>query len=160
MSAEPVYEAPFCPDCRVRARLVTGRTIYPHREDLAGKWLYRCDCGNYCGCHGATKRPLGTPAGPELRKARQLLHERIDPLWQNAWSAYGQTGQPTNVKAIQGKARTRIYEFLAHKLGLEREECHTAMFSIEQCRAAWVALRGVTYGEIREWSKVQKGEQV
>lgn len=34
-----------------------------------------------------------------------------------------------------------------------RKECHTANFTLEQCRAAWRALSGVAYPEIREWHK-------
>lgn len=33
------------------------------------------------------------------------------------------------------------------------EDTHIALFDIEDCRRAWVALRGVTYDQVRIWAK-------
>lgn len=140
MTGKPVTP-PVCPACNVPARLTTGMEVYPHRPDIAGKSFWVCpECGARCGCHPGTSRPLGTPAGPELRRARSLLHDRmIDPLWRGE-------------KDHRHKARGRVYRFLSCKMGIDAKECHTGLFTLEQCRAAWRALRGVTMAEIIKWN--------
>lgn len=60
-------------------------------------------------------------------------------------------------KRIRQKARGRVYAFLAARMGLTTEECHIGHFDIEQCRAAWLALQGRTYAEIRAWAKSKEG---
>ena len=56
-----------------------------------------------------------------------LLHEQIlDPLWKN--------------EPDRKAARRWVYKFLAKALGIERDQCHTGMFTIERCRDAWRAL--------------------
>lgn len=113
------------------------------------------------GCHPGTQKPLGSPADAALRNARQILHNRkIDPLWMNA----DRSGlyDPESDKArthIRKAARGRVYAFLADKLGMTRQQCHTGMFSLEDCRRAWVALRGVSYSEIRDWAHARKAEK-
>ena len=161
--------APTCPACAVPARLTTGAEVYPHRPNLHGKAIWKCDgCGAYVGCHPNTTEPLGTPAGPELRAARMKLHnDMLDPLWKNAWRdpAYAGHRLPPGASkraidqeyrrkqvAVSKCARTRVYEYLAAQLGLTRDQCHTGLFDIEACRRAWVALRGVSYAEIRAWA--------
>lgn len=118
-----------------------------------------CDgCGAYCGCHPGTDTPLGTPAGPELRRARMKLHnEMIDPLWREAdrCGLY----RPEDDKArhkIRRKARSRVYAYLGEKLGIPKDEVHTGMFDIERCRAAWRILRSVSYLQIHEWDKARQ----
>ncbi len=148
--------APTC--CGIPARLTTGVEIYPNRPDLSQKRFYKCDrCGGYCGCHAGTTRSLGTPAGPELRRARSMLHDNmIDPIWKSAVASGGYAPENEEAAAkIRSAARGRVYAYLAHRLGIARKVCHTGMFSIEQCRAAWMALRGVSYPEIRAWYKAQ-----
>lgn len=147
--------APICPTCQTPARLTGGAEIYPHRSDLAALRIWKCDvCPNpYVGCHPGTEVALGTPAGPDLRKARMTLHHsRIDPLWKRAdqCGAY----QPEDARArkqIQRAARVRVYAYLADRMGLTTDETHTGMFSIEQCREAWRVLTGVSYPQIRAW---------
>lgn len=155
----PPKNAPTCGSCSAIARLTTGLEIYPHRFDLHEKQIWKCDgCGGYVGCHPGTTNPLGTPAKWDLRNARRILHnEMIDPLWKTADSCGLYT--PEDEKArhkIRRSARGRVYGYLAQKLGMQRTEIHVGMFDIETCRRAWVALRGVTYPQIREWFKQQK----
>ena len=73
-------------DKRVLARLTNGREVYPHRPDLASTPYWRCDgCGNHIGCHHKTRnptQPLGIIPTPELARARQAIHEVLDPLWK------------------------------------------------------------------------------
>jgi zinc-finger-containing domain len=154
-------EAPLC--CGQPARLTTGREIYPHNHGLADRHFYKCAaCGAYVGCHKGTKRALGIPAGPELRNARQLLHDRrLDPIWKAADQLpdYDFRGDPDAGLArhrVRQTARKRVYAFLADRLEIPREDCHTAAFDLETCRRAWRALAGVTYAEVREWWKARE----
>jgi len=155
--------APICPICETTARLTDGREIYPHRPDLADKPIWACTfCGDtYVGCHPGTEDPLGFPADAALREARILLHHRrIDPLWKNAPVSGGYGRLDTDgIKQVQRAARGRVYGFLAARMGLTRETCHTAMFTLEQCREAWAALKGVSYSEIRDWAKYGDGRK-
>lgn len=150
--------APLCVHCNRPAALTTGARIYPGRADLAAKNIWRCRCGAYVGCHGDTTRPLGRPANSDLRTARIKLHNmRVDPLWQTAV----ETGEyrpesPRAASTIRSAARSRVYAFLADRLGIEPKACHISEFDIETCRRAWVALRGITYPEIRAWARERK----
>lgn len=128
--------APTCMHCNATAALTTGREIYPHMPWLHGKYIWKCPtpgCGSYVGCHPGTATPLGKPANKVTRHARMALHnERFDPIWR---------------KAKKGKrriARTGAYRILAKRMGLSKDEAHISLFTIEQCRAAWRALEGVT----------------
>ncbi|WP_084539622.1 zinc-finger-containing protein [Azorhizobium doebereinerae] len=151
--------APICPACGNAARLTDGSEIYQHRPDLHLKPIWKCDgCGAYVGCHPGGTRPLGTPADAELRVARSKLHEQmIDPLWRTAdvSGEYGAANDRSR-RRIRAKARVRVYDFMSHRLGIPRDECHTGLFDIERCRAAWRALQGITYPEIRAWALKQK----
>jgi hypothetical protein len=150
--------APVCPHCSEPTECVSGRYIYRHaRGTLARKFFWICDeCQAWVGCHGMTKRPLGTPANAELRAARSTLQvRRLDPIWKGAATMRG-LYTPENAKAaaiITSAARTRTYAWLAEQLGIPPERAHVGEFSLEQCRAAWVLLKGVGYQQIREWAK-------
>lgn len=149
------HTPPTCTKCGMISRLTNGEEIYQHRPDLYAKNFYICDCcGGYVGCHGATTKPLGTPADAELRNARNHVHKVLDPIWQSAADsgAYG----PKDQKAafiISRAARGRVYTYLAHHMGIEKELCHTGMFNIEDCRAAWKILHGLSYVTVRDWYK-------
>lgn len=149
-----------CPVCQRLPSLTTGAEIWPGRPELADKPVWRCDaCPDaYVGCHPGTTEPLGFPAGPELRRARMFLHKRMDPLWQTAdlTGGYGTLSQK-DARAVQVAARARIYRFLAACLKVDPERCHTAQFSLEQCRAAWRVLEGAAYPEIKDWCQRGKG---
>jgi zinc-finger-containing domain len=122
-------KAPPCLHCQQRVSLVDGSKIYTHRLDLRSKWFWLCECGAYCGCHPGSTQPLGFPANAETRKARSKLHElRLDPLWKSA---------PKHKRKNQ---RSEVYIFMASKMGLSRDNAHTGMFTIEQCREAWKVL--------------------
>lgn len=150
--------APVCPYCEQPAQLVTGETVYAHRPDLAHKYFWLCaPCGAYVGSHPGTRRPLGTPAKRDLRRAHERLHnEVINPLWLSAPDCgeyeFAQ-GDERARKRIHRSAQPRVYRFLAHKLGLPEAGTHVGMFTLEQCAAARAALKGVTYVEIRDWDK-------
>ncbi|POR42525.1 zinc-finger-containing protein [Methylobacterium sp. V23] len=150
--------APICPACDTAARLTDGAEIYPHRPDLADKPIWACTIceDTYVGCHPGTETPLGFPADAGLREARMLLHRnRIDPLWKGApdCGAYRPESDAAR-KQIQRAARARVYRFLANRMGLTEEACHTGMFTVEQCREAYAALNRVTYLDVRKWAQV------
>ena len=160
-SSKIPHNAPWCEACDIPCRLTTGKEIYPYRADLAKKHVWICDgCKARVGCHPRGSNPMGTPANGHLRRARQLLHERmIDPIWKTAPDHCPNEAngtRPKNKEIFKG-ARSQTYRFLAAKMGLDGEDCHTGMFTLEQCRAAWRALDGVTYPEIQEWAKIQDG---
>ncbi|AWB21202.1 hypothetical protein DA075_09990 [Methylobacterium currus] len=145
---------PLC--CGRSARLTTGAEIYPRQPHLHGRHFYICDaCKGYCGTHRGSTRSLGTPAGPALRFERQHLHAHvIDPLWMEAelCGAY-EDKPPRVVHQIRKRARQRVYEFLADRLGISEQDCHVGMFDMTRCAAAAEALAGVDYPQIREWAR-------
>lgn len=79
----------FCCSCNnnVNARLTNGAEVYPLRDDLHHLPFWKCDkCNNFVGCHHKTKnntKPLGNIPSPQLKKARQKIHELLDPLWKS-----------------------------------------------------------------------------
>ncbi|MEO0954788.1 MAG: zinc-finger-containing protein [Pseudomonadota bacterium] len=147
--------APECIECGTTATLVGGESIYPHRPDLFKKSFYLCpSCGAYCGCHPKTNRALGYPAGPKTRNARSYVHRILDPIWQNAGEHYN--GDPPSF--VRRMARTRVYKYLANEMGLTKDECHTGMFTIEQCRQAYAILKKTDYPKVRAWFKANKAE--
>src|SRR5687768_6891707 len=65
-----------CPDC--------GGTMV--LRDSRFGLFYGCRAYPRCtathGAHRATGRPLGTPAGPEVKAERQATHALFDQLWK------------------------------------------------------------------------------
>lgn len=149
------YAPPTCKKCGMISRLTDGEEIYPHRPDLAHKKFYKCDgCGGYVGTHGNGLKPLGTPADAELRNARQHVHSVLDPIWKDAINsgAYGQKDAEA-AHIITRAARGRVYTYLAAHMGIDKTQCHTGMFDIEDCRNAYRILRGLDYVTVRNWYK-------
>ncbi|MGI9486829.1 MAG: zinc-finger-containing protein [Geminicoccaceae bacterium] len=136
-----------CLHCDGNCRLTTGAEIYPPRSDLHHKHFYVCDaCDARVGCHPDTTKPLGHAADEPTRNARSKLHDlKLDPIWKN---------EPD--KPSQKATRRRVYKFLAFALDIAPEYCHTGMFTIERCRAAWTALRGVTAQSLEDWCAARK----
>lgn len=126
---------PLCLHCELPASLVTGREIYPHREDLWSKRIWRCACGARCGCHKDSDAPLGRPADQPTRDARMTLHQVLDPIWRR------------HVKDRKG-ARDAVYAFLSRKMGLPPAETHVGLWSIDQCRRALALLSDARTEEI------------
>jgi len=118
----------WCCQCQsdVTARLTSGAEVYPHRPDLADIPRWKCDaCGNHVGTHHKTAdrtRPLGNIPSPELKRARILIHDLIDPAWK--------TG-----KVKRGK----LYAHLSKSLG---REYHTGeLKTIEEARNVYRVAR-------------------
>jgi glutathione S-transferase len=164
VSKKATIVAPTCGSCASNkpARLTNGREVYPHRPDLHDKPIWKCGaCGAYVGCHPGTTRPLGTPADKALRDARSMLHDQmVDPLWKTADESADYTPESEEARqTIRTAARHRVYAFLAERLEIKQPDCHVGMFTIEQCREAWAALRGVQYPEIRGWYHARRARR-
>jgi len=119
--------APACAECGQpgSVTMVTGKVIYPHRPDLAGGWYWRCACGAYCGVHMGTMKALGSPAGPETRRAREAAHAAFDPMWR---------AKMRRDSCTANVARGAGYKWLAAQLGIDRKLCHIAMMDAETAR--------------------------
>lgn len=99
----------ICTYCRGRARL-----------DDTDRRIWICDpCQAWVGCHKNTFKPLGTLANQELRMARLQAHAVFDQLWK-----YG------------AMTRTSAYKWLANQMAMTRNQCHIALFDLEQCKQA------------------------
>lgn len=76
----------FCGACEriVKARLTTGKEIYPHRKDLEVLPFWKCDaCDHYVGCHHKTQdrtQPLGCIPTKEISSYRRRIHAMMDEL--------------------------------------------------------------------------------
>jgi len=111
-----------CEECKgVDVSIVDAVVIYPHRRDLKGKSIWRCVCGAFVGCHPGTTSPLGTPAGPDLRRMRNLTHAMFDRLWRGG-----------NAQMKRGEA----YAWLSRSLEIPQERTHIGMFDVATCRRA------------------------
>ncbi len=112
---------PICPCCNNPAKLVTGKTMYPHRPDLAHKKFWACrKCDAYVGCHPNTDVPLGNLATRQVRQARSAAHFSFDKVWR---------GKRRGGMMSRGDA----YKWLAGKMGLCIEKTHIGMFDVAQC---------------------------
>jgi len=110
----------ICPYCGGEALLVSGDKIYPHRTDLYCLRFYYCDNGHepaFVGCHKGTVKPLGTLANAELRAIRSKAHVAFDILWKT-----------------RKMTRSKAYQWLAGSLGLDKKDCHIAMFDVNLCQ--------------------------
>lgn len=127
-----------CLHCNRPCRLTTGKEVYPDHPKLSSKKIWKCDpCDAHVGCHGDSSDALGFAADYSTRRARSLLHERrLDPIWKAA------------PRKRRHSTRLAVYRFLSEAMCLPPEETHTTMFTIEQCREAWVALEGHDYRTI------------
>jgi len=114
----------YCCNCKKEkdCELVKGTSIYPHRPDLANLNFYRCPCcKQYIGCHPNSTKPLGVIPTQEMKKARMIIHDMIDPVWKSG-------------KISRGK----LYRLLSKELGIK--QYHTGWTrDIKQCRKVYRA---------------------
>lgn len=109
----------LCDYCGRDAPLTPGKTVYPHRPDLAHLNFYMCKlCDAYVGVHHNSTRPLGRLANRELRLAKSQAHRVFDPIWQ--------TGR---------MSRTGAYAWLAREMQLTTAQAHIGRFDLAQCQA-------------------------
>ena len=108
----------FCNYCKKQAHLVTGKEIYPHRQDLHSKRFWTCStCDAYVGCHPGTTTPLGRLADATLRMWKSRAHSAFDPIWKNG-----------------SMKRSQAYKWLSEKLDIPPEKCHIGMFDVDLCK--------------------------
>lgn len=117
----------FCVECNknVKATLVSGKEIYPHRPDLFHLSFYKCpNCGNYVGVHKGTLDPLGCIPSQSLRQKRIQVHNSMDYLWKN--------------KLI---SRSKLYKLIRKELGYNYHSGTTT--SIEECDKALLVIKEI-----------------
>jgi hypothetical protein len=118
MSHVTVGSSTICPYCGEESVLVTGKTVYPHRRDLQGKYFWLCaPCEAWVGCHPGTTNPMGRLADSELRKAKSEAHDSFDTLWHK-----------------KGMTRKQAYSCLANSLGIPAHLCHIGLFDVATCK--------------------------
>lgn len=116
----------ICQYCGKKAELVTGKVLFPHLENLYGKWFWRCEpCKAHVACHQKTTEPMGTLAKVELRSLRSRVHSVFDQKWQRKRRSRGSR-----------KARSAAYKWLADQLNINPTQCHIGLFNEEMCRKA------------------------
>ena len=104
-----------CHYCHKPAKCEDSAVVYGRSYG----WIWICRClpkWSYVGCHGKTKRPLGTLANHSTRAARRQAHNAFDPIWKRG--------------AI---TRKEAYIWLAGILGKSEEQSHIARSPTEQC---------------------------
>ena len=98
----------WCGNCqkKVRARLVHGDKVYPHRPDLYSLPFWECPtCENSVGTHHKSAdplKPLGVIATQEMKRARVTIHNLIDPIWHS-----------------RVMTRTQVYKYISTRLGYQ-----------------------------------------
>ncbi len=85
----------FCTGCDkdVDARLTNGAEMYPKHPKLARTpfWIHDA-CGAFVGTHNKSRdhlRPLGSLATKAVKRWRMLIHQTLDPLWQQGYIERG-----------------------------------------------------------------------
>lgn len=124
-------DAPICPYCNKRSKLVTGAEVYPHLPHLHKNPIYQCQpCDAYVGCHPGTTKPLGRLADLSLRRWKMRAHAAFDPIWQERLERRRLVDQMYN----KGMARGGRYKRLAELLGIPKDQCHIGLFDVELCQ--------------------------
>jgi len=122
------------------AELVNGQTVYPQRPDLYEKAFWLCrPCRAWVGVHRGTTRPLGTLAGPEVRRARLEAHDVFDLVWKSGI-----------------RRRNAAYAALAEHLGIERGACHIGSFDVATCARVVAFADGFLEAHARRESTCQQ----
>lgn len=109
----------ICDYCGKPAVFTKGESVYPHRPDLKDMNFWVCSpCDARVGCLrvGDGTKPMGRLADASLRAAKQKAHRAFDPIWKEG-----------------ERSRSEAYAWLAHRLGLEKDECHIGLFDIRMC---------------------------
>lgn len=141
----------FCADCGTECALVDGREVDAHDPEIADMRVWACPvCPASWAHHAPTADvPAAVPAGPETRNAREMLGELLilPPIYEGSG----------RIEGAMPLAIDRLTNFLAHRMGIEPDECEVARFSLEQCRQAWRELRGVRFADVLEHAQRHRG---
>jgi len=109
-----------CPYCLILSKFVNSKVIYGFSYGM----IYYCkSCDAYVGVHKGTNRPLGTLANSELRNWRKKAHKCFDKFWFDYLPEY-----------MRYLYRSRCYSWLSKKMNVPYEQCHIAMFDVDQCK--------------------------
>lgn len=95
-------------------------------------WVWRCvPCDAWVGVNptSPSKKPIGSLANAELRKARASAHAAFDPMINAA-----RERQERETGKVTGKLRAMAYEWLAGQLGITPSECHFSRFDLRLCK--------------------------
>lgn len=119
---EPLQPPTKCTMCGCKVELVNHKVVYG-REYSDWPYMYRCtnakNCDTYVGVHPNTDIPLGTLADKDTREARKNNKNLFIELQrQNKWS------------------RKEAYHWLSLQLNIPEEQCHWAMFNVEEAKKA------------------------
>lgn len=127
-----VSSSPLCQYCGLPSILVGGQAVYPKFPAWWERFFYACPpCDAYVGCHPGTKVALGTLANAELRAMRKRAHRAFDRTWKGG-----------------DRSRSQAYKWLANQLGITSQQCHVAMFDVQQCQK----IIGICHSYLREKS--------
>ena len=122
----------ICNLCWWDVKLLTAKQLYWEEYSHLKSYHYRCTkCSATVGCHWNTKNPFWTLADKKTKFARHKCHELLDPLWKGekdwdfkSWSRW--------------KKRRYFYKMISNHLKIPIEDTHFGMFTIEQCREAYL----------------------
>lgn len=110
-----------CPYCGARAHLWPAWVVHGARTRDPTEKLYVCArypfCDSYVSAHRDTLLPMGTLAGPELRRKRIEAHNALDRLMVSS-----------------AMTRKEAYRWLQRLMNLSEEEAHIAQFTEPQCQ--------------------------
>lgn len=103
--------------CGGHVALVNNSAIYNGRSYGEWPYAYYCeDCDSYVGLHPQTDIPLGTLADKETREARNACKKVFEPIWRNKLMS-----------------RSKAYQWLAKRMGIDVDQCHFGLFDARQC---------------------------
>jgi hypothetical protein len=118
-----------CPYCGADTEIKDSACVYGTSYGMVLICTRYPACDAYVGCHKAGPMrglPKGTLANAELRNARKVLHNNLDPVWQGGYLP-----------------RAKVYKLLAVSMGIPQSECHIGMFDLDRCRKAWRHVRAM-----------------
>lgn len=123
-----------------------GRLVKKH--DRTGKPFWACteaECNAIHGAH-ADGQPLGVPGDRYTRFVRKVAHETFDKLWSKA------------PREIQTEARTYAYEWLAKRLGINKDEAHIGRFDVETCDRLIEVVGSKDWRYLERWVRRKKAK--
>lgn len=96
-----------------------------------------------CSVEGCTVVCWGghtsSPADYETRQARHRCHELFDPIWQDEQGPFSRGHRPNK----RGVRRHRAYRWLADQMGLDINDTHFGLFTLEQCERAIATIKSL-----------------
>jgi hypothetical protein len=122
-SREDIVSGKVCPYCYQKTECVDSAEVY--RRSYGPIHICR-PCQAWVGVHKGSTVALGRLANAELRKLKQSVHAKFDPIWKQGHHD-----------------RNGAYAWLALRMEIHVEQCHIGMFNEKEC---WLAL-----GLLEEW---------